>query len=305
MSVDTSYAAILQSVRTWGKVRPNRTGVNTIAISSAMFQHDMSEGFPILGRKKISFKTSKVELIGFLLGITKKSWYQSRGCTIWDEWCNPAKIPISLSKHFNPNVTQEEIKAFMKKEDDLGPIYGSQWRNFDNQLQELDGGINHAADQIGNLLLDLETAPDSRRMIVSAWNPMNLSTMALPPCHFSFQVLVIGDELHLNWNQRSVDLFLGLPYNICFYGLLLECLAHQFQLKPGMLTGFLGDTHIYENHFDQVEEYLSRHDPDEKPHLVFPKCLPSEFSILDDNRMMQVRLANYHPHPAIKADVAI
>jgi thymidylate synthase len=290
-AVDQEYSRILQQVRTWGAPRPNRTGVGTIAISSAMFQHDMQQGFPILHKKKISFKTSKVELIGFLLGVEDKRWYQSQGCSIWNEWCRPSMIPEDLQG--------DERLQFMKNCPELGPIYGSQWRRF-NEAPTMD------SDQIVQLLATLENAPDSRRMIVSAWNPLELHNMALPPCHFSFQVLVIGDYMHLNWNQRSVDLFLGLPYNICFYGLLLECLAQQFGYIAGMLTGFLGDTHIYDNHKDAVGEYLSRPDPEDcNPRLVLPTRLPSEFHILDENAMMKLRLADYNPLPQIKAEVAV
>lgn len=287
--IDLQYSRLLKHVLTFGEHRPNRTGVDTIAVPSAMFQYDMKEGFPILHKKKVSFKTSKVELIGFLLGIRDKHWYQERGCTIWDEWCNPYIIPSSIK-------TKEELKSYMLKERDLGPIYGAQWRNFNGA--KLCGG----RDQIAALLYELETNPDSRRMIVSAWNPLELPFMALPPCHFSFQVLVINNTMHLNWNQRSVDLFLGLPYNICFYGLLLECLACQFGYSIGMLTGFLGDTHIYMNHLDQVHEYLDRPNPENCTPFI---SKPNTLNILSEDQMMRIKINSYNPLPAIKADVAI
>lgn len=292
-AVDKNYKKVIHEVRSFGSHRPNRTGIDTIAIPSAMFQHDMSEGFPILAGKKVSFHTSKIELIGFLLGITDKSWYQKNKCTIWDEWCNPM-----LALH----GSDEERKKSMKNEKDLGPIYGFQWRAFNQKTFDKKEAAPFYSDQIDTLIQTLYRNPDSRRMIVSAWNPLELYRMALPPCHYAFQVLVINGEIHLNWNQRSVDLFLGLPYNICFYGLLLSMLAEQFNYKPGMLTGFLGDTHIYENHFDQVDEYLARPEPDDNhPTLVFP----SEFIFTDEESMKKVKLTGYNPHPAIKAEVAI
>jgi thymidylate synthase len=288
--IDNNYKKIIKRVLGFGVRRPNRTGVDTVAISSAIFEHDMADGFPILHNKKISFKTSKVELIGFLLGITDKRWYQDRGCTIWDEWCNPDHVA---------HLTGDEKLAAMKNCRDLGPIYGSQWRIFNSSEEE-------SADQIQMMLHSLEKSPDSRRMIVNAWNPLDLHSMALPPCHFSFQVLVINGKLHLNWNQRSVDVFLGLPYNICFYGMLLECLAKQFGYEPGVLTGFLGDTHIYVNHLEQVEEYMGREDPIEcNPYLIIPSNLPSEFSILDEAAMMKLKITGYNPLPAIRAEVAV
>lgn len=294
-AIDKEFKRLINAVRAFGVQRPNRTGVDTRAIPSAMFMHDMRDGFPILHNKKMSFQTSRTELIGFLLGITSKKWYQERGCTIWDEWCNPQLIPGGLP--------EDERKAFMKSQDDLGPVYGAQWRNFNRHL-DLTQGCGEEADQVFQLLNTLGANPDSRRMMVSAWNPLAIREQALPPCHFAFQVLVIGGQLHLNWSQRSVDLFLGLPYNILFYGTLLACLAHQFDLEPGTLTGFLGDTHIYENHLEAVDEYMSRPDAEDcNPTLSIPKS--DEFTILDEFWMSKLRIKNYKPLPAIKAEIAV
>lgn len=291
-AIDLAYKKVIREVYNFGETRPNRTGVDTIAIPSSVFQYDMSEGFPILHNKKVSFKTSLVETMGFLLGITDKAWYQERGCTIWDEWCNPSLIPRRLE-------TKKEREEYMRNQADLGPIYGHQWRSFNSATS-----CGNREDQIMTLLDSLEKTPDSRRMIVSAWNPLDIPFMALPPCHFSWQVLVINDRLHLNWSQRSVDVFLGLPYNICMYGLILEMLAYQFGYELGTLTGFLGDTHIYENHRNQVQEYFDRPDAENcNPQLIFPKTY--QFSILDETVMKKIKIKNYNPHPAIKADVAI
>jgi thymidylate synthase len=289
-AIDEAYKQVIRQVRSFGELRPNRTGVNTIAIPSAMFQYEMSQGFPVLHNKKVSFKTSAVETSGFLQGITDKSWYQERGCTIWNEWCNPYIIPRNLE-------TKEEREAYMLTEMDLGPIYGAQWRNFNDARSA--GGRE---DQIATLLENLASNPDSRRMIVSAWNPLDLPFQALPPCHYAWQVLVINGRLHLSWNQRSVDVFLGLPYNICMYGLLLELLAAEFDYEPGMLTGFLGDTHIYQNHQQQVDQYLERPDAEECAPILDIK---DSFKSIDTFEANQVRLIGYKPHPAIKADVAV
>jgi thymidylate synthase len=288
-AIDEAYKQVIRQVRSFGELRPNRTGVDTIAIPSAMFQYEMSQGFPVLHNKKISFKTSAVETAGFLQGITDKKWYQERGCTIWDEWCNPAKIPSYLKG------SPEDRKEFMLKEMDLGPVYGAQWRNFG-------GHRAPTGDQIAQLLHTLSTAPDSRRMIVTAWHPLHLFEQALPPCHYAWQVLVINGRLHLSWNQRSVDVFLGLPYNICMYGLLLELLAAEFNYEPGTLTGFLGDTHIYQNHQQQVDQYLERPDAEECAPILDIK---DSFKSIDTFEANQVRLIGYKPHPAIKADVAV
>lgn len=289
-AIDKEFKRLINAVRAFGEHRPNRTGVDTRAIPSAMFMHDMRDGFPILHNKKISFKTSRTELIGFLQGITSKKWYQERGCTIWDEWCNPMLIGGIMD--------EEQKKAFMKEQDDLGPIYGHQWRSFGTS----EGSAG--PDQIQALLFTLANNPESRRMLVSAWAPGHLIKMALPPCHYGFQVLVINGKLHLNWNQRSVDLFIGLPYNILFYGTLLACLAHQFNLEPGTLTGFLGDTHIYENHLKAVDEYMSRPDAEDcNPILAFPKG--KDFSILDEYWMEKLRIQKYNPLPQIHAPVAV
>lgn len=295
-AIDEAYKRVVNEVRTFGKQRSNRTGVDTIAVPSAMFQYDMIDGFPILHNKKISFQTSKVELAGFLQGITSKEWYRENGCSLWQEWANPTKI--------DPSLTGQARLDAMRYEDDLGPVYGAVWNRFNEARGPKSGRVGDMlseSDQIQTLLNTLKNNPDSRRMIVSAWNPLQLKEQALPPCHFAWQVLVMGDELHLNWNQRSVDVFLGLPYNITFYGTLLTLLAHQFGYKPGMLTGFLGDTHIYENHFDAMEIYLSRPDAECNPELEIKKTFTCVSQLMPDD----IKLKNYQPHSQIKAPVAI
>ncbi len=276
--LDTQYINLLRDILKNGTDKTDRTGVGTRSVSGRMIQHDMSEGFPALTTKKLYFKTMATELEGFLKGITDKRWYQKRGCGIWNEWSNKKTRP--------ENINQEDWY-------DLGPIYGAQWRDFNGS----------GYDQIGYILNSLKNNPSDRRMIVSAWNPLQLDEMALPPCHFSFQVIIRGEYLDLLWNQRSVDCFLGLPFNIASYGLLLSLLAYQFSYKPGILTGFLGDTHIYNNHIDQVNEQISRLDNAyDLPQL---KINNSFNSVLELDVSKDIELINYQYHSPIKAPIAV
>jgi len=282
--MENQYLQLLKYVLENGTKTEDRTGVGTIAIPHAMLSHDMAEGFPILTTKKIGWKTVRVELEGFIKGVTDKQWFQDRGCHIWDEWCNPMLIPSWLEG--------EERKEFQLNEHRLGKIYGYQWRQFGNS-QTVRG-----KDQVQRVLDTLLKNPTDRRMLVSAWNPVELDEMALPPCHFSWQVTVLDGKLHLNWNQRSCDLFLGIPYNIAFYALLLEMLAKHACLKPGTLTGFLTNVHIYSNHVTQVGEQLSR------TPLTQPKLLLSNESFYEWT-YTNAALENYQYLPAIPAPVAV
>ena len=243
---DDEYARILNLVLEKGKFKPDRTGTGCLAIAGAMFEHDMANGFPLLTRRKLPFKSTKVELEFFIKGLRSKKWLQDRGCKYWDEWANPKTVPYGQ--------TEAERQA-MKDCDDLGLIYGTQWRDFHdprgNQFTE-------RSDQLKKIIQTLKSNPMDRRMICSAWNPLALDRMALPPCHYSWQVTVIDGYLNLAWNQRSCDMYLGIPANISSYALLLHLLAKEAGLKEGRLIGFLMDVHIYVNHLDQVKEYLTR-----------------------------------------------
>ena len=234
-----AYLDILDDVITNGKLKTNRTGVNTLSVSGLMFKHNMNDGFPILRSKTMSLKNIAVEAEGFLRGVTNKEWYQKRGCHIWDEWCNP-----TIVEYGHDELTQQR----MKEENDLGPIYGYQWRNFNSS------GIDQLLDAINLLKLD----PNNRRIIVSAWNPQQFEQMALPPCHYAFQLIGNGEVLDLMWVQRSVDVGLGLPYNISSFGLILELIADEVGMKVGTLIGALGDVHVYENHIDKLKMQLER-----------------------------------------------
>lgn len=273
-----SYLNIVKDILDNGILKENRTGVDTLAISGAMFSHDMREGFPLLTTKKMSLKNIAVELEFFIKGLSSKKWLQDRGCSIWNEWANPQKVPYG---------TDEETKRKMREEDDLGRCYGVQWRDF--------GGV----DQLKNVVNTLKTNPNDRRMIVSAWNPPELNQMALPPCHLMFQVIVINNTINLNWYQRSVDTMLGLPYNIASYGLILELLAKESGLIPARLCGMLGDVHIYENHVENAKIQLWR-EPSKLPNIEI-----TNFTNIFDWTYKDFSLENYIHNEAIKFDIAV
>lgn len=274
-----AYLELVKTVLREGKMKPNRTGTPALTIPGAMLQHDLRQGFPAVTTKKLAFKSLKVELEGFLKGITDKHWYQERGSTIWDEWCNPKKIP--------PGLNDKERKSFQQQETDLGKIYGYQWRNF--------GGV----DQLQTLVDMLKTDPMNRRMLVSAWNPTDLPEMALPPCHVLFHVVVIDTIIHLTWFQRSCDLLLGIPFNLGSYALLLHLLALESGLTPGVVTGMLSDVHIYENHISGAKEQLTR-----SPYPL-PKIHTASFNGILNWEHSHTRLEGYQHHPRINFKVAV
>jgi thymidylate synthase len=286
-----AYLDIAQKILDSGFRKTNRTGVDALAIAGAMFEHDMAEGFPLLTTKKVPFRMVRSELEFFIRGITDKDWLREQKNSIWDEWCSPDAVPYA---------TDEQTKARMKDERELGPIYGWQWRNFGARYAAFDKAPENAGiDQLKQMVDTLKTDPGSRRMIVSAWNPLDLSRMALPPCHYAFQITVIDGRLNLLWNQRSVDVALGLPFNIASYACLLHLLAKEAGLGEGRLIGFLGDTHIYVNHVDGIREQLAR----------APKSLPQikteNFTSIFDWHYGDTVIENYEPHPAIKFEIAV
>ncbi len=286
-----AYLEIVDKILKEGEWKNNRTGVDTLAIAGAMFEHDMSKGFPLLTTKKMAQKAIKVELEGFIKGITDKNWYQERGCTIWDEWCNPQKAPYG---------TDEESKSKMKAERDLGPIYGFQWRHWNADYESFNTDYaGKGIDQLAKIVQTLKKNPNDRRMIVNAWNPEKLSQMALPPCHYGFQVTVINNKLNLLWNQRSVDTMLGLPFNIASYGTLLHLLAKESGFEEGKLIGFLGDVHIYENHLDGAKEQLTR------TPLALPQAETENFSSIFNWESSDTKFKDYLPHDKINFPIAI
>jgi len=286
--VDTEYFRIVNDILTNGKVKKNRTGVDCLTIAGAMFQHDMSDGFPLLTSRKMPFKSTKVELEFFIKGLRSKKWLQERGCHYWDGWCNPQKVPYA---------NDEETKKKMAAEDDLGLIYGAQWVDFHDPAYPWGGDMR--VNQLKNIVDTLKSNPDDRRMICNAWNPLALNQMALPPCHYSWQVTVIDGYLNLAWNQRSVDTYLGLPANISSYALLLHLLAKESGLKEGKLIGFLMDIHLYSNHFLQAKELLNR-----KTYQL-PTIKTDKFTSIFNWEYTDTELINYQSGPILSAPVAI
>lgn len=303
-SLDRQYQGTLHAVLAYGKKKGNRTGVDTIALPSSCINHDMASGFPILTTKKVPFRLVASELEFFIKGLNSKQWLKDRNNHIWDEWCNPRKIPYG---------TDEATKAKMAAEDDLGLIYGVQWRNFHDPEAfhpTTDFTVGHV-DQLKQVVNKLKTNPSDRRMLCSAWNPLALDQMALPPCHVLWQVTVIDNKLHLSWYQRSCDAFLGIPFNIASYGLLLHLLVLETNVyrkekelplfEEGELTGFFTDYHIYENHVDAVKEQLSRH-PDK---YKLPSIKTNNFTSIFDWKYTDSELVGYESYPSIKAPVAV
>lgn len=276
------YLDLLCKVLASGTLHENRTGVPTIRITGAMLKFDMADGFPAVTTKRLAFNQVRGELLGFIRGYTNAADFRKLGCHIWDANANDNIAWIN-----NPN---------RKGADDLGRIYGAQWRNWNAS----DGYI----DQLGKAISEIRTNPSSRRIIVNAWNPDELDQMALPPCHilYQFHVDEQSGELSMTMYQRSCDLFLGVPFNIASYALLLHIVAKACRLIPRELVMFLADTHIYKNHIDQVKEQLMR----------MPKVLPALILDYDDwNKPLELiepedlMLVDYEPHPPIKAPMAI
>lgn len=290
---DEEYARILSQIFERGKWKGNRTGVDCLTIVGAMFEHDMADGFPLLTRRKLPFKSTKVELEFFIKGLRSKKWLQDRGCKYWDGWCNPQKVPYG---------NDEETKKKMATEDDLGLVYGVQWRDFhDPKINDHPDFHTRGKgiDQLQNIVHTLKTNPSDRRMICNAFNPLSLQHMALPPCHYSWQVTVIDGYLNLAWNQRSCDYYLGIPANISSYALLLHLLAKESNLKEGKLIGFLMDTHVYSNHMTQIEEFMKR------PVFDAPTIKTEKWNGIFNWEYTDTELVDYKSGDVLTAPVAI
>ncbi len=288
-----AYHDIVKTIIETGERKTNRTGVDAITIPGFMFQHDMKNGFPLLTTKKVPYRLVATELEFFIKGITDKQWLQERNNHIWDEWCTPLKVAYA-----NDEVTKKK----MLEERDLGTIYGWEWRHFGAQYEGYDADYNgKGVDQLKRVVNELKTNPDSRRMLVLAWNPMDIDKAVPPYCHYGYQVTVINGKLNLFWNQRSVDVALGLPFNIASYATLLHLLAKESGFEEGMLTGFLADTHIYVNHLDGMKELLSR-DINKYP---LPKIETENFTSIFDWKAEDTKLIGYESYPTIKFDIAV
>ena len=271
------YLDIVNNVLGHGQWKETRTQFGAITTFSEVFRHNMSDGFPLLTTKTMAVKTMWTELEGFIKGIVSKKWYQDRGCNIWNEWSNPLN----------------------NSDDDLGPIYGYQWRRFNQVYDENDEGCLTRYDQLEQIVNILKTNADSRRMVCSAWNPIQTSRMALPPCHVLWNVVVIQDKINLVWHQRSCDLMLGIPFNVASYATLLLLLAKEANLTPGILQGTFADCHIYENHMEGAEEQILRN-PNPLPMVNVGK-----FNCIYNWNSSDTILNNYNPHSKINFPIAV
>ena len=274
-NIDKQYQELLQDILDNGVIKSDRTGTGTKSVFGRQIRHKMSEGFPLLTTKKMAWKTMVVELLWFLRGETNIKFLLDYDCHIWDGDAYKRYVAefTKENPHAQPNTKEVFIlkikheKEFSEKWGELGPIYGKQWRSWElpnYSIEHVEYGFdnNLHVDQIKNLIEQLKTNPDSRRLMVNAWNVGELDQMVLPPCHYGFQVYTRENNgqryISLMWNQRSVDTLLGLPFNIASYGLLLEIIAKEVNMVPDELIGNLGDTHLYLNHIEQAKEQIGR-----------------------------------------------
>ena len=299
--LDEQYRGILAELLYNGKEKGDRTGTGTLSKFGMQIRHNMKDGFPLLTTKKMAVKTMMTELKWFLKGDTNIKYLVDNNCNIWngdaykkyaDIECNPPHDHSLSQKEFIDNIKTND--AFAEKWGELGPIYGKQWRKWGSGV--LEDKHLEPIDQIQNLINELKTNPNSRRLMVSAWNVGELDQMTLPPCHYGFQCYVADGKLSLMWSQRSVDTFLGLPFNIASYGMLLMLLCEETGYEPGDLIGNLGDVHLYNNHWEQAKEQISRDGFD------LPTIKLSNVDIL--NGEFDYQLVNYHFHPSIKAPLS-
>jgi thymidylate synthase len=261
------YLDLLRLVRDTGVDKRDRTGTGTRSIFGHQMRFDLRDGFPLVTTKKVHLKSIIYELLWFLRGETNVHWLQEHGVTIWDEWADA--------------------------NGELGPVYGYQWRSWPSQV---DGTI----DQITNLIRDIKANPDSRRLIVTAWNPADIPRMALPPCHCLFQFYVADGKLSCQLYQRSADIFLGVPFNIASYALLTMMVAQVTGLKPGDFVHSFGDAHLYLNHLEQADEQLGR-EPFPLPTMRLNPAVKDIFAF----RYEDFTLENYQAHAGIKAPIAV
>ncbi len=262
-----SYHQLLRLVLERGRFKTDRTGTGTYSVFGAQARFDLRDSFPLVTTKKLHLRSIIHELLWFLRGETNVGYLRENGVTIWDEWADA--------------------------EGGLGRVYGAQWRDW----RAPDG---RSVDQIARLLHDLRSNPDSRRLIVSAWNPGEIDAMALPPCHALFQFFVSGGELSCQLYQRSADLFLGVPFNIASYALLTAMIAQVAGLRPGEFVHTFGDLHLYANHLEQARLQLSR-EPRPAPRLRLNPEVRDLFAF----RFEDIAIEGYDPHPAIKAPIAV
>ena len=287
-TVDKQYQGFLRKLIMYGQEKEDRTGTGTLSYFGDTFRHDMSKGFPLLTTKKMAIKTMMAELKWFLKGNTNIRDLLFEGCDIWTGDAYKTYQRACLYELEREELTLDEFRKKIKEDysfaivwGELGPIYGKQWKDF------------NGVDQIKELIKNIKENPNSRRLMVSAWNVGELNNMVLPPCHYGFQCYVNDGKLSLMWNQRSVDVFLGLPFNIASYGTLLLLLCEETGLQPGDLIGSFGDIHLYKNHLEQAHEQIKRESyklPTIKLKSVDVLGGEFDYSIID-----------YESHPTIKA----
>ena len=275
INIEREYRKLMYDILAMGKDKSDRTGTGTKSVFGRTIQHDMSEGFPMLTSKKVSFNAARTELLWILNGRTDLKYLEDNGVKYW----------------------RPDYERSGRTDETLGPVYGKQRRDF------------NGVDQLYNLVDAIRNNPDSRRLMVSAWNVSELNEMVLPPCHYGFQVYINDGVMDLMWQQRSADVFLGLPYDIAMYGLLLEMLAKGADLKPGRLIGQLGDCHLYNNHLDQAKEFLDR-PIRATPQLELAQGIFHSDGALHSSALyipgsQEIKLVNYNPLPAIKAPLSV
>jgi len=280
---EQAYLNLLHQVLTEGTEKGDRTGTGTLSHFGAQLRFDLASGFPLLTTKKVHFKSIVYELLWFLSGSTHVDYLQKNGVRIWNEW-----------------ATAEQTARFNRPEGDLGPVYGHQWRNYG--ASQLDDGSYHndGVDQIKQVVEQIKSNPNSRRLIVSGWNPGEAEQVALPPCHTLFQFFVADNKLSCQLYQRSADLFLGVPFNIASYALLTHMVAQVCGLDVGEFIWTGGDCHIYQNHREQVELQLTR-SLYELPTLTLNPDVDDIFAFNYED----ISVNGYESHPAIKAKVAV
>lgn len=285
------YLELCRHVLDHGTAKNDRTGTGTLSIFGHQMRVDLADGFPLLTTKKVHLKSIIHELLWFIKGDTNIKYLVDHGVRIWNEW--PYETFKKHDDYQGESMDDfiEKVKSdenFARRHGDLGPVYGAQWRNF------------NGVDQLQVLLDDLKADRDSRRLILSAWNPAEIKNMALPPCHTLIQFYVADNRLSLQLYQRSADIFLGVPFNIASYALLLLMVAQVTGFEPGSFIHTLGDAHIYNNHLDQIRLQLER-TPRTRPAMVLNPQITSLFDFTYDD----FRLEGYDPHPAIKGKVSV
>jgi len=318
-NIEKQYQGILRKLVLYGSEKEDRTGTGTLSYFGEQIRHNMQDGFPLLTTKKMAINTMMTELKWFLKGDTNIKYLVDNGCNIWngDAYKNYV-ICTPTPPGTHARLTQEEfineIKTndeFAKKWGELGPIYGKQWRDWKSQKFDVARGNGYLlqVDQIAKVIVDLKKNPDSRRLMVSAWNVGELDEMVLPPCHYGFQLYTRNSTreekivnpgkykvVSLMWNQRSVDTFLGLPFNIASYATLLQLIADECNMIAGELIGNLGDVHLYKNHIQQAKEQIVR-----EPYKL-PTIELSNVDIL--NGEFDYEIKDYQSHPTIKAPLS-